>query len=78
MNSVIDTTPMDDLQKRSWGYVTLGFGHDLAWWREFCTVLRRSGYDDVLSIEHEDFSLPPEDGVRESVSLLCAALGRRE
>ena len=78
VNSVIDTTPMDDLENRSWGYVTLGFGHDLAWWREFCTVLRRSGYDDVLSIEHEDFSLPPEDGVRESVALLRAALGRRE
>jgi len=77
VNSVIDTTPMDALGARSWGYVTLGFGHDLAWWREFCTVLRRAGYDDVLSIEHEDFSLTPEDGVRESVMLLNAALGRR-
>ena len=77
VNSVIDTTPMDALGARSWGYVTLGFGHDLAWWREFCTVLRRTGYDDVLSIEHEDFSLTPEDGVRESVLLLNAALGRR-
>jgi len=77
VNSVIDTTPMDALGARSWGYVTLGFGHDLAWWREFCTVLRRTGYDDVLSIEHEDFSLTPEDGVRESVMLLNAALGRR-
>ena len=77
VNSVIDTTPMNALGQRSWGYVTLGFGHDRAWWREFCTVLRRAGYDDVLSIEHEDFSLTPEDGVRESVLLLNAALGRR-
>lgn len=76
VNGMIDTTPMDALGQRSWGYVTLGFGHDLAWWREFCTVLRRTGYDDVLSIEHEDFSLTPEDGVRESVALLRAALGR--
>lgn len=75
VNSVIDTTPMDALGQRSWGYVTLGFGHDLAWWREFCTVLRQVGYDDVLSIEHEDFSLTPEDGVRESVTLLRAAQG---
>ena len=34
VNSVIDTTPMDDLQKRSWGYVTLGFGRPLISFQE--------------------------------------------
>jgi len=76
VNSLIDATPMDLQARRSWGYVTLGFGHDLSWWREFCTVLRLAGYDDVLSIEHEDQAMAPEDGVRCSVALLRAALGR--
>jgi sugar phosphate isomerase/epimerase len=28
------------------------------------------GYDDVLSIEHEDMALPARDGVAQSVALL--------
>lgn len=73
VNSAIDTTPMADLAHRAWGYVTLGFGHGESWWREFCIALRLAGYDDVLSIEHEDLLLPPEDGVRRSVALLRTA-----
>ena len=59
---------------RSWSYVTLGYGHDVHWWREFCSLLRLVGYDDVLSIEHEDLLLPPLDGVRRSVELLRSAI----
>jgi sugar phosphate isomerase/epimerase len=73
VNSLIDTTPTERLPDRSWNYVTLGYGHDLRWWREFCTLLRLVGYDDVLSIEHEDQMLPPLEGVRRSVELLRAA-----
>ena len=54
--------------------MTLGYGHDPLWWREFCSLLRLIGYDDVLSIEHEDLMLPPLDGVRKSVELLRAAI----
>jgi sugar phosphate isomerase/epimerase len=70
INSLIDTRPMDQLLDRSWNYVTLGYGHDLLWWRQFCSLLQLVGYDDVLSIEHEDMLLPPLDGVRKSVELL--------
>ena len=74
INSLIDTKPTERLLERSWSYVTLGYGHDLLWWREFCSLLRLVGYDDVLSIEHEDMMLPPIDGVRKSVELLRAAI----
>ena len=74
IDSVLDTTPNDRLTERSWSYVTLGYGHDLLWWRQFCTALLRAGYDDVLSIEHEDLLLPPLDGVKKSVELLRAAI----
>ena len=56
--------------------MTLGRGHDAAWWRSFITALRAAGYDDVLSIEHEDLALPPLDGVRETVALLQQAMGQ--
>jgi sugar phosphate isomerase/epimerase len=72
--SRIETTPNERPQERSWNYVTLGQGHDAAFWHEFCRALRRVGYDDVLSIEHEDTSMTPEAGVRESVELLRRAL----
>jgi sugar phosphate isomerase/epimerase len=74
VNSRIDTKPVDRLRERSWSYVTLGYGHDVLWWKEFCALLRLAGYDDVLSIEHEDLLLPPLDGVRKSVALLREAI----
>ncbi|MBV8654113.1 MAG: sugar phosphate isomerase/epimerase, partial [Alphaproteobacteria bacterium] len=49
---------------------TLGYGQSEDWWRRFCATLRRAGYDDVLSIEHEDMSMSPLDGVEKSVRLL--------
>ena len=74
VNSLIDTKKMDRLIERSWSYVTLGYGHDVLWWREFCSLLRLVGYDDVLSIEHEDLLLPPIEGVRSSMELLRSAV----
>ena len=74
VNSLLDTKPVDRLRERSWSYVTLGYGHGVQWWMEFCGLLRLVGYDDVLSIEHEDLLLPPLDGVRKSVALLREAI----
>jgi sugar phosphate isomerase/epimerase len=70
VNGQIDVTPMDRLDARAWSYVTLGDGHDAGWWRRFCAALRDAGYDDVLSIEHEDVALPAIEGVQRSVALL--------
>ena len=54
LTGVLDLHPMHLVSERSWGYRTLGFGHDEMWWREFVCCLREVGYDGVLSIEHED------------------------
>jgi sugar phosphate isomerase/epimerase len=75
VNGLIDVTSNDRVAERAWSYVTLGDGHAATWWRAFCTALRSSGYDDVLSIEHEDIALPPLDGIRRSVALLRGAIG---
>jgi len=58
------------IAERSWNYITLGYGHGETWWRQFCTALKLAGYDDVLSIEHEDMMMSPMDGMRKSVELL--------
>ena len=68
--SRLDYRPLSDVAGRSWSYVTLGFGHDELWWRQFCYALRLVGYDGVLSIEHEDMMLSRYEGVKKSVELL--------
>ena len=70
LRSRLETLEAAQAVERSWSYVTLGYGHDDAFWREFCLALRRVGYDDVLSIEHEDVLIAPGEGVRRSVELL--------
>jgi len=70
LNGRIEFKTSDRASERAWNYVTLGLGNDEAWWRKFCSALRAVGYDDVLSIEHEDVTMTPLEGVRRSVELL--------
>ena len=74
VNGVIDTTPGSDYQSRAWNYITLGYGHDEAWWRRFVEALAAVGYDGVLSIEHEDPAMSAVEGVEKSVALLRRVL----
>ena len=70
INTLLETKSNERVAARSWNYVTLGYGHSEIWWRDFVIQLKQNGYDDVLSIEHEDYSLPPLVGVKQSVQLL--------
>jgi sugar phosphate isomerase/epimerase len=75
-NTCIETRTNDQVAARSWNYVTLGYGHGEGWWRDFAMLLRSVGYDDVLSIEHEDYLTDPLEGVRKSVELLQRVIPR--
>ena len=70
VNGVLDTKPLDRVAERSWIFRTLGYGHDLLFWREFVSTLRKVGYDGVLSIEHEDALVSIDEGFRKAVSVL--------
>jgi sugar phosphate isomerase/epimerase len=70
INGVIDTMQADRFRERAWSYVTLGYGHGEEWWRAFCLALADADYEGTLSIEHEDFLMPPLEGVEKSVALL--------
>lgn len=54
----------------TWVYRTLGFGHGAEYWANFVSVLKSVGYDDVLSIEHEDPLIDAELAVEHAVRLL--------
>ena len=73
----LETLPSELWQQRAWNYVTLGYGHGEAWWAQFTTALAAAGYDDVLSIEHEDFMMSAEEGVEKTVALLERVVFRR-
>jgi len=62
------------LDRSSWRFATVGRGHDITWWRTLAEALRAVGYDDVVSIEYEDPTLPPEQSVLEAAAALAAAL----
>lgn len=74
VNSRLETQHSVNSRTRGWNYVTLGYGQDEPWWKRFCYHLRMAGYDDVLSIEHEDVQLSRMEGMRKSVSLLQRCL----
>jgi sugar phosphate isomerase/epimerase len=77
LNGVLDPTPHADLARRAWLFRTVGYGHDESFWRDFVSELRRVGYDDVVSIEHEDDLLDADEGLAKAVALLSGILTRR-
>ena len=76
LNGSLDTRPMTQPGVRVWEYVTLGFGHDALFWRKFLSTLRVMHYDGVLSIEHEDLLMSPEEGIQKSVAFLQGLIPR--
>jgi sugar phosphate isomerase/epimerase len=67
---VLDTKQYTDERNRSWIFRTVGYGHAQGWWKEFISTLRMYGYDYVLSIEHEDSLLSPEEGLTKAAAFL--------
>lgn len=67
---VLDTKLYTDERNRGWIFRTCGYGHGAEWWKEFVSTLRMFGYDYVLSIEHEDSLLSPEEGLSKASQFL--------
>lgn len=67
---VLDTKPYTQERHRGWIFRTCGYGHGAEWWKEFVSTLRMFGYDDALSIEHEDSLLSPEEGLTKAARFL--------
>lgn len=69
VNGVLDTKHYAD-PKRSWLFRTVGYGHDTLTWNRIISELRKTGYDDVLSIEHEDAVMSGEEGLRKAIRFM--------
>ena len=75
---VLDTKHYSDELHRSWIFRSVGYGNGLDYWREMISALRLAGYDKVMSIEHEDSLMTPEEGLRHAVEFLKGSIIREE
>jgi sugar phosphate isomerase/epimerase len=67
---VLDTKHYGDMANRAWTFRTVGYGHSEQTWRDMISTLRLIGYDDVISIEHEDAMMPIKEGLEKAVRFL--------
>jgi sugar phosphate isomerase/epimerase len=58
----------------AWHFAAVGDGHDDAEWARLLGAIRATGYDGVVSIEHEDPRLEPVEGVVRSAAGLRRVL----
>jgi sugar phosphate isomerase/epimerase len=77
VHGVLDPAPYSAFRDRAWTFRTVGYGHDERFWRDFVSTLRLVGYDDVLSIEHEDEYMDPDEGLEKAVRFLQPILLER-
>lgn len=70
VNGVLDTKHYGNDATRSWVFRTVGYGHDYAVWKDIISALRMVGYDHVISIEHEDALMSPNEGLQKAIAFL--------
>lgn len=70
VNGVLDTKHFQDELHRSWLFRTVGYGHDYQVWKDMISALRMVGYDGVISIEHEDGLMSPQEGLEKAIRFL--------
>ena len=73
---VLDTKHYSDEANRSWIFRSVGYGNGLDYWRDMISNLRLVGYDKVMSIEHEDSLMTPDEGLRHAVEFLKESIIR--
>ncbi|MDD6095600.1 MAG: sugar phosphate isomerase/epimerase [Clostridia bacterium] len=71
---VLDTKHYSDEVNRAWVFRSVGYGHDMQWWRDVVSNLRLVGYDNVMSIEHEDSLTSIDEGLSKAVAFLKDAI----
>lgn len=69
-NGVLDVGSYGDILDRSWVFRTVGYGHDQQVWNDMISTLKATGYDGVISIEHEDGLMSPKEGLEKAVKFL--------
>jgi sugar phosphate isomerase/epimerase len=70
IDGLLDPKHVTPVDGRSWNFVSLGHGTAVHGWLDIVKALRAVGYDDVISIENEDYSMPALEAVATSATTL--------
>lgn len=73
-NGVLDTKSYRQMEKRSWIFRSVGWGHGELEWKQIVSALRLAKYDGVLSIEHEDALASTHEGLSSAIAMLSRVL----
>lgn len=76
-NGVLDTKPYENEMGRSWIFRTVGYGSDEKLWKDIISALRIVGYDDYLSIEHEDSLMTQTEGLDKAIEFMKKIMVRQ-
>ena len=74
INGVLDVGHYGNEINRSWIFRSVGYGHDIGYWKDIISALRLVGYNHVLSIEHEDSLMTTEEGLCKAIEALKQAV----
>ena len=74
---VLDQRSFDDPAQRAWVFRAVGSIRGADFWSAFIGALEGVGYDDVLSIENEDISVTPQEGVEQAAAFMQPLLRER-
>lgn len=72
LNGLLDHRWTATDSEAPWTFAVPGRGHGVEWWRAFVSALSARGVE-VISIEHEDPTIGPEEGVIAAARLLAQA-----
>jgi sugar phosphate isomerase/epimerase len=75
-NGVLHYAPPSNPAEAPWHFASVGEGRDVAQWTALLNAVRKAGYDDIISIEHEDPRYDGPEGTQRSLTGLQRALGQ--
>lgn len=74
VNGVLDYKNLADVANRSWSFRTVGYGSSRKLWNDMISMLKTTGYDGAVSIEHEDALMSPKEGLEKAIAFLKEVL----
>ncbi|AGN01241.1 AP-endonuclease/AP-lyase [Salinarchaeum sp. Harcht-Bsk1] len=74
VTGALDTKPYTEEIDRSWIFRSIGYGHDMDYWKDLVSTLRMVGYDGTLSVEHEDSLTSAREGLEKAIGTLDEAI----
>ncbi len=67
---MLDPRPHVPETSPAWEFAIPGRGHDAGFWQTFLAAVFATGYDGMVSIEHEDPTMDPVTGIERSLDFM--------